>query len=653
MPSREHRVVCPRDCYDNCFLKVTVDSKGVITSVKADISHPITRGITCPRAAKDGNRVYKNRILYPHSRKDAKPCQSFKRISWNDALNTTTGKLREAIETHGPESVLLLDYVGNSGLLTLGYPQRIWNAIGATRTDYSLCAKSGHSALSFHYGRSYGIQPEDLLNQKLIVYWGFNAAVSSPHTWSLAKMAKRDNGASIIVVDSRRSRSAEQADIWVSPRPGTDVALAYGVARYLIENELIDAKFIKEWTVGYNLFKNAAMKWNSKTVEDVTGVKEEVVEEIGLAYGKLKPSATMMGVGFQKSVQGAESVRAVALLPALVGLHRGFFYSNSGAYFTDIPYLTGERFATRESKIVSQVALGSIMEQGDFKFVYIYNMNPALTVPNQDALRKGLSRNDVFVVVHETHWTETIPFADIVLPACTYLEKDDIAIAWAHRHVMISRKPIVPQGESRDEVWVMHEIAKRLEMREEWLYEPPWKAMEKTLQGSLETGTFADLVKGETLELKCRSKSEYQTQCGLIEFASKEAKKNGFSAVPIQIPVEIPDGQFILLTSALANYSHTQFQEIYGPIPSVVHIHPFDAEMHEIQDGNIVKLSNDMGEIQLTAVVSKSVPKGVLWTPSLGVGLKGKPQNSLISCITQTLGGGSTFNSSTVFLVKE
>ncbi|NOR38689.1 MAG: molybdopterin-dependent oxidoreductase, partial [Candidatus Thorarchaeota archaeon] len=141
MASREHQVVCPRDCYDNCFLKVTVDAKGVITSVKADISHPITRGITCPRAAKDGDRVYTNRILYPHSRKDAKPCKSFKKISWNDALNATTEKLRETIETHGPESVLLLDYVGNSGLLTLSYPQRIWNAMGATRTDYSLCAK--------------------------------------------------------------------------------------------------------------------------------------------------------------------------------------------------------------------------------------------------------------------------------------------------------------------------------------------------------------------------------------------------------------------------------------------------------------------------------------------------------------------------------
>jgi anaerobic selenocysteine-containing dehydrogenase len=128
---------------------------------------------------------------------------------------------------------------------------------------------------------------------------------------------------------------------------------------------------------------------------------------------------------------------------------------------------------------------------------------------------------------------------------------------------------------------------------------------------------------------------------------------NGFSAVPIQIPLEIPEGQFILLTSSLSEYSHTQFQEVYGSIPSVVHIHPLDAGIHKIQNGDTVKLSNEMGEMQLTAVVSKSVPEGVLWTPSLGVGLKGKPQNSLISCITQTLGGGSTFNSSTVFLAKE
>ncbi len=649
---QEHRAVCPRDCYDTCFLRVLVDEDGTITSVTGDPSHVITQGLTCPRAIKDPERVYTNRVLYPHMRKGPKPCDSFERTTWQSALDTIVGHLSAVLEQYGPESVLLLDYAGNTGLLSSVYSHRLWNLLGATRTDYGLCATSGHVALSFHYGRSYGLQPEDLPKMKLVVYWGFNAAVSSLHMWNLSKMAKRLNDAPLVVIDPRRSRSAEQADIWIRPLPGTDVALAYGVARHLIVNELIDEAFIKRWTVGFDAFRSEALKWTPERVASISGVKEEDIETLARLYSRRRPSATMIGVGFQKSILGAESVRAVSLIPALVGLHRGFFYSNTSAFSVNMSYLDGMDFVRHTPPTVSQVSLAESVRRGEFRFVFIYNMNPAMSIPNQEALRAGFSRDDVYVVVHETHWTETTPFADVVLPAGTYLEKDDLAIPWAHRYVAISQRVIPPQGESKSEVWVMHELAKRLGLHESWLYEPPWDAMRTALEPALESGTFADLLNGEVLRLKCHEASDYPTPSGKIELYVTGAEEKGISPVPYQVPLAVPDGQFILLSSALSKYSHTQFQEVYGAIPPVVQVHPKDARRLELEEGDVVRVYNSVGEILLKSIISDSVPEGVLWTPSLGADMNKTPLNTITSSSTQKIGGASTFNSTIVSLEK-
>jgi len=647
------KAVCPRDCYDTCFLSVSVDKKGKITSVKGDSDHPLTMGLTCPRAAKDGHRVYKNRVLHPHIRESLESDQPMAKTSWTHALNRVAENLREVISSHGGESVLLLDYLGSTGLLTWYYPRRLWNAIGATRTDYGICAKSGHDALSLHYGLDYGIVPEDLLSQKLIVYWGFNGAVSSPHTWNLSLKARRENGALIVAVDPRRTKTAENADIWLNPRPGTDVALAYGIAKYIIEENYIDSAFIQRWTTGFDQFKKEALNWDLGRVEEVTGVKGAAIEKLGQAYGTFKPSATMIGVGFQKSLQGAESVRSVALLTTLLGLHRGFFYSSDYGRLVNMSYLTGEQFTSLSPKVVNQVTVGELVKRGAFKFIYIYNMNPALTLPGQKALREGLQRDDVFVVVHDTHWTETADFADVVLPAATYLEKDDLAIAWSHNHVMISRRVIEPQGESRDEVWVMQEVARRMSLQEEWLYESPWKAIEEALDGALMTGTCEDLLEGKSLLLRYRPRTEYQTPSGRVELYSTVAEAQGFSPIPVQILMEVCKGEFILLNSATTKYSHTQFQEVYGAIPTIVHVNSNDAEQHEIKDGNVLRLYNEQGELHLNAIVTDSVPKGVLWCPSLGVDLRGEPQNAITSNVPQSLGDGSTYNSTHVRIERK
>jgi anaerobic selenocysteine-containing dehydrogenase len=218
---------------------------------------------------------------------------------------------------------------------------------------------------------------------------------------------------------------------------------------------------------------------------------------------------------------------------------------------------------------------------------------------------------------------------------------------------MISRKVIEPQGESRHEIWVMQELAKRMNLQEQWLYEQPWNAVEKALDGALKTGSFQDLLEGKTLHLRFRPKTEYQTPSGRVEFYSSVAEARGFCALPVQIPLDVHKDDFVLLNSATTNYSHTQFQEVYGPIPTVVHVNPNDAERHGIKKGDVVRLYNEKGDLHLNAIVTDSVPTGVVWCPSLGVDLRGEPQNTITCDVPQSLGGGSTYNSTHVRIERK
>jgi anaerobic selenocysteine-containing dehydrogenase len=648
MTSRVVKTVCPRDCYDTCSLLVTVED-GKIIKVQGDPDHPVTRGFTCPRGAADLRRVYSGeRVLYPHARTLN---GGFTRVTWDEALDKVASKLKSVLEDHGPDSVLQLDYAGNMGFLTEPWAKRLWNALGAALHDSTICSASGHAGLAFHHGRTYGVEPDELQEKRLIVFWGFNAKVSAPHTWALAVKARNEKEVIIIAVDARKSDTAEASDIWLSPRPGSDIALVYGVARSLIERGLVDRSFIDEWTHGYDEFKEEALKWTEGRVEEVTGLSPKQVEGLADAYAKNNPSATMIGIGLQKSVYGADHVRAVSLIPSLLGLHRGFYYSSGQGRIFDFGSISGSVLTTKKRKVLSQVSLGRTLEGGEIKFLYVDNMNPAVTLPDQGAFHRGLDREDIFTVVHETHWTETVKHANIVLPAQTYLEKDDLVLGYAHSYATKSNATVEPLGESQDEIWVTVELAKRLGLKEEWLYEDPWTVIRGVFKDKFLDGTFEDLMEGATLKMKTLGRAKYQTPTGRMEFASVKATEYGFDPLPLQHPLPDEGKGFTLLTTGISKYTHTQFQDIYGPIPPIVWINLRDAEHLGVADGDFVNLSNQRGAIRVEAVVTGRVPRGVLWSPRLLKGLDGNPQNLLMSGDAQAIGGGPIFNSTTVNVI--
>jgi anaerobic selenocysteine-containing dehydrogenase len=635
------KTMCARDCPDACFLDVEVRD-GTITRVRASKENPVTAGITCPRALGDPQRVYSmRRVLHPYIRQ-GKASSSFRLASWDEALSLTASRLKDTIRSHGAEAVLLLDYSGNTGLITSGFTKRLWNALGATRTDYTVCSASGHAALGLHYGLSYGIEPEELLSKKTIIFWGFNARHSSPHTWNMAMRARRENDAVIVVVDPRRSESTEMADLWLYPRPGTDVALSYGLANHLITDGYADAEFIASFTHGYEAYRDEASKWTPERVEQVTGVSWEGIKELGGLLAGHGPSVFMIGLGLQKSSVGAEAVRAVSLLPALMGQHRGYYYTNSrGRFIGDV---SGEALAEKRPRVVSQISLGRRLADGEFRFVYVYGANPALTLPDSNRVIEGLKREDVFLAVHETHITETCDLADVVLPAPTYLEKDDVVICDSHPYTRRAVKAVEPEGESRDEVRVMRELARLVGVAESWVYEDPWVAVREALKDAFADGSVDEFMGGAQLRLRSRPRDEYQTPTGRIEFAATSVPE-GVTQLPRQVELSVDLDEFTLLSSSVPNYLHTQFRDVYGAIPCEVWVNPLDAERHSVGDGDEGTLFNDLGRLKVTFRVTNRVQQGVMWSARELVDGEGNPQNGLASGTPQRIGGGPMFNS--------
>ncbi len=364
----------------------------------------------------------------------------------------------------------------------------------------------------------------------------------------------------------------------------------------------------------------------------MTGVAWAQIVELARLMAERQPGSVMMGIGLQKSAHGAEAVRGVSLLPALLGQHRGFYYTNSSGRFIDWGYLSGESMSDGW-KTVSQTGVGTLLRRGDFRFVFVTGMNPALTLPDQSAVREGLSRGDVYVVVHDTHMTETCGYADAVLPAPTFLEKEDISFSDCHIYTRLSNRCIEPLEESRSEVDVMREMATRLGRVEPWLFEEPRDALAKALSGAFADGSPSDLFNGRDLRVRERSREEYQTPSGRVEFYSTTAREP-VTPLPKQLPVGDGDA-FTLLNSALPQWTHSQFRDVYGEIPLTVWVNSMDAERLGIADGDRVTLSNSGGEIELRASVGYRVKPGVLWSPRPLIDSLGRTQNSLVPGSTQ------------------
>lgn len=631
-------MICQRDCPDACSLVL------VNGTLRGDPGHPVTRGFACSKARNFLNYYRSDkRVLYPHVRVG----DGFERTSWNEALDLVAAKLREVLSNYGPEEVLVYNYAGNTGLINRNYPMRLFNAMGATSLHYTLCDEAGELALELHYGSKYGAFPEDMERASLLVIWGADLSSSSIHAYRIAADLKA-SGREVWVIDPRVTKTSFLGR-HLRPKPGTDALLAAGVSWYIMNEFGVDSDFIAEYTRGFEEYASLISKYDPEFVERITSVPKSEIRDLAESYVELKPSVTYIGIGVQKTKYGAEAVRLISLIPALVGIHRGFFYSNSWRDF-DMSYLTGAHLGSGSK--VNMLDVPRLLFEGRFKFIYIYNSNPAVTLPRAHLFRKGMERKDLFKVVHEVVWSETAKLSDVVLPATSMFEHDDFVASWWHQYLGYSRRLMEPLGDSKPNWWVTRELARRIGLNVPELEEDPLEAMRKTLSGSEMLRDFGELLREPYVKLVYPSKSEYQTPSRMIEFRSELAERLGYSPLPrVLWETEEANYPMRLLTSSVPERTSSQdsprdfrFDFLHFSIEDCVEL--------DLRDGDEVLLESEAGaRVKGVVRCDPNLSKGLVWARRNALLIEGTV-NDLVTDEKQEINGGNCINSTRVRVMK-
>ena len=437
------RTTCPRDCYDGCGMVVELENER-ISRVLGDPDHPVTRGALCGKCALAYNGVWidpQARLSSPLKRVGPKGAGKFEPISWKQALDEVATRLHAAIDESGPASILHAHYTGTCSLLAGDFPMRFFNRIGATELDPdSICNKAGHVALGYVYGTStHGFDPRTVRDSRCIMLWGVNPSATGPHAH---KRWLAENDCPLIVVDPVRHETAERATLHLQPRPGTDAALAFAMMQVISRDGLCARDFLSRHTVGWNELEASLSPCTADWAEQVTGVPAGLIEQAARLYAA-GPSLLWLGQGLQRQRRGGNVMRACAALPAVTGnLGRpgaGIYYLNgSGPRGIDSDYVCAPHLARESSAPASLSHMDLVTSLADAEHTRAFicwNMNVAASAPRQASLRKALRREDLFTIVIDPFLTDTAEYADLVLPAASFLEFDDLVIPYFHMHV--------------------------------------------------------------------------------------------------------------------------------------------------------------------------------------------------------------------------
>jgi anaerobic selenocysteine-containing dehydrogenase len=702
---------------------VTVNEEGRAVKVQGDPKHPVTQGFLCGKVAKYLDRVYSpERILYPLRRKSGvakgplprgREHESFERITWDEALDAIAVRLQQISDQHGPESILPYSYAGTMGQLGYGsMDRRFFHRLGASQLDRTICAEAGGQAWKLVYGKKFGTPTEDFRLAKLVLAWGANIHGNNVHLWPMIEQARR-NGARLIVIDPYRTRTAALADWHIAIRPGTDAALALGMMHVILNEGLEDRAYIDDLTHGIDRLAERVREYTPGRVSLYTGMTPAQIEQLAREYATTRPAALRMNYGVQRSENGGAAARAIAMLPALTGAwkHRGGGgqLSTSGAFEWDEhatrrPDLARFSPLGREARTVNMCTLGHALtelgqEQGmgngdrgtedgpPVQALFVYNSNPGAVAPNQNAVRRGLARPDLFAVVHDLFFNDTTDYADFVLPATTFLEHTDVQGAYGHYFVQLSQQAIEPPGEARSNVWLFGQLAQRMGFTEDCFRDTPEEIIRQALaigadghsaNAHMKHITLEDLKEKGHIPLAFHADPEghpfqpytsgpFATPSGKIEFYSETLAAAGEDPLPGFIPpVESRWGEkaqhypLELLGRKNDNYMNSTFANLEGhrkmeaKTSQRLEMHPADAEPRSIADGDAVRVFNDRGSLKLTALINPNLPAGVVATRLDWAKLQpdGANVNVLTSERLTDIGAGATFYSTLVDVAK-
>ena len=682
---------------------ITVED-GRATKIQGDPSHPVTRGFLCAKVAKYLDRVYSpERVLYPARRVGDKGNGTrWERISWDAALDEICERFRRISREFGSEAILPYSYGGTLGVLNGASMDRsFFHRLGASQLARNICSKTGEVALISVLGRKLGTEPEQFAHSRYIIAWGANIHGNNVHLWPFIEEA-RHRGAKLVVIDPYKTRTARCADWYLPIRPGTDVALALGLMHVIIGEKLYDADYVASCTLGFDQLRHRATQYPPDRVAAITGISSEDVLRLAREYATTRPAAIRMNYGVQRSENGGMAVRAIAMLPCLVGSWKevggGLQLSTSGAY-----PLRRERIEHPE---LMQVALGrpartiNMVEIGQaltaladppVKAVFVYNSNPVAVAPDHNRVVEGFARADLFTVVHEQFFTDTTDYADIVLPATTFFEHKELQTAYGHYYLQVSQQAIKPLGECRSNFQLFSDLAQRMGFTEDCFRATvdeaidsvldrghPWLAGIDRARLEREGHVRLNFHHGDTETQRGEDKSSspsladsaeevpflpfaqggFPTPSGKAEFYSESLLAEGLDPVLTFVPptesrhaTEAGAYPLELLARKADNFLNSTFTNLPEMQAMedrhLLEMTTADAAARGIRDGDRVRVFNARGEIELTARVNGSVPPGVVaarldWAK---LSPQGRNINVLTSDRLTDMGAGATFYS--------
>ena len=660
------RAVCAHNCPDACGLVVDVDEAGTVLRVDGDPEHPVTRGFICEKVRRYPHHIVSaHRVLYPKRRTGAKGAGLFERISWDEALDEIATRLATVAQRYGSEAILPYSYSGTLGAVQSGsMDRRFFHRLGASRLHRSICDAAASEALLYTFGKKIGVDPEATVDARLIVVWGANIRTTNIHQFALVQEARK-RGARLVVIDVHRTRTAESADAFLRIRPGSDAALALGMMHVIFRDGLADRSFLEERTTGAQALEERAAAWMPERASEACGIAPETIVSFAHEYATTSPSFIRAGYGLQRHTNGGATVRAIACLPAVTGAWRtaggGFLLSNSGAFAYDRRVLERPDLAPRSTRVVNMIELGKALGTLDdppIKALFVYGANPVTVTPDGTAIQRGLLRDDLFTVVHDIYHTDTAAFADIVLPAPTFLETDDVYTSYWHRYLQYAKAAVEPHGESRSNVELFRALAKRMGFSET-CFDDSVDTMVRAMVGSGELGRRgidADaLIRDGRVHVGAREIERIALQAdglaGRIDpvpdytpiAESREASPELFARYPLHL---ISPSHHLFLNSNFGSDA-----TLLSRAQPALRIHPDDARARGIAHGDKIVAYNDRGRTTMRAEVTDAVAPGVVVHLSLwwnAFSPDGVNVNATTSATPSDIGGGATFHTNLV-----
>jgi anaerobic selenocysteine-containing dehydrogenase len=680
MTTTHVRAVCPHDCPDTCAMLVTVED-GVATAVKGDPDHPTTAGVLCTKVARYTERTYHaERLLHPLRRIGNKGEGKFERISWDEALRTIAARLKPIAE-RAPQAILPYSYCGTMGLVQGdSMSMRFFNKIGASLLDRTVCATAGATGYRYTIGAAVGTDMEQFQNAKLIIIWGGNPIASNLHFWTRAQEAKR-NGAKLVAIDPYRSLTAEKCHQHIALLPGTDAALALGLMHVLIAEDLLDHDYIDQYTLGFEQLKARAAEWTPARVAETCGITAAEVVGLARLYGDTakagEPVAIRTNYGVQRVRGGGMAVRNIACLPALVGAWRhaagGVQLSSSGSFPTNKARLQRTDLLKSPPRTINMTTIGDDLLRPSspgfgpaIEAVIVYNSNPVAIAPDSSKVAAGFARDDLFTVVLEHFQTDTVDYADIVLPATTQLEHVDAHTSFGHLYMMANNAAIAPLGEAKPNTEIFRLLAAAMGFDD-----PCFKESDDELAAqAFDTGDARAVhFDWESLKRKGWQKLNtpaapfaqggFATPSGKCEFYSAAMAADGLDPLPSYLePYESVASNphlakkypLAMISPPARNFLNSTFVNVKSLRSAEgephLDMHPDDAAERGIYNADMVRIYNDRGTFIAKARVTDKARAGLVvglsvWWKKLGT--DGKNANEVTSQRLTDMGRAPTF----------